>query len=171
MRIDELTRKIYLDLDGVLCDCARAAAEFNNISVKQFTDAKWDNDFWINVVKNANLKDFFENLHWESNGKKLVQFLFENNLQFEILSSPCSFPNTSSCIKGKKIWLQKHGLSNIHAIFSCHKEKYAGNGNILIDDLPFNISKWNSAGGIGILHSNDNYQRTFKMLGEIFPNR
>ena len=67
-----------------------------------------------------------------------------------ILSTPVSGGKNSS-YEGKEFWI-KQNLGNIPFILSDNKEKYATKNSILIDDMERNISRWNAAGGIGILH-------------------
>ena len=60
----------------------------------------------------------------------------------------------------KRVWLERHGFmfDVENCIFTGNKHKYAfinrldGKPNILVDDKPDNIKRWNDAGGIGILY-------------------
>jgi hypothetical protein len=169
MRLCEIKehRKVYLDMDGVLVDCVKAASKFNNIEVQDFIDAGYHNKYWENFVDHADIKKEFTDMDWESNGKKLINWFINREIPIIILTRPIKEPHTEVCISGKKIWLNKNKLSFLPVIFEREKEKYAGNGNILIDDDSRNIDAWNKAGGMGILYKNDNFHHIIKKLEKL----
>ena len=75
---------------------------------------------------------------------------------FSINTSPlrCDHENSG---KYKKIWIQNHIEQPDEIIVTGRKETYAkdkgtGTPNILIDDRPVNIQRWQGAGGYGILY-------------------
>jgi hypothetical protein len=168
MKLSEIKRKIYVDLDGVIVACTKSAADFNNISKEKFIDSGYDNKYWKNFIKNSDMYQEFANMGWESNGKKLLKFFNDRNLSYTFLTRPIKEPYTKHCINGKLSWLMRAGLDEVSVIFERHKEKYAGNGNILIDDDSRNIDEWNAAGGVGILYHNDKYHSIIKKLEHIF---
>ena len=175
MRIEEILAhptKVYLDMDDVTVDWTRGVAEYNNVTVKEVDNAGWDNIYWKNVFENADMKEFYANLDWESNGKSLLGWLLGQYIPVSFLTRPVKEPNTQACIAGKNIWLRRNGLSAIPVIYEFNKEKYAleGNGkpNILIDDHPVNIQKWNAAGCIGIHYKNEWFSTTISKLKKIY---
>lgn len=168
MKIKDLTRKVYIDMDGVIAAAGHGAAHYNNIPLQTFLDAGYPNKYWNKILINGDIKQLFIDLPWESNGKRLLSWFTTRNIPFTFLTKPSDHPYTTDCIEGKKIWLHSHGLNNIPVIFSFNKEKYAGVNNILIDDLESNIKKWNTAGGIGLLYNNSAYDNTLTQLEKLF---
>lgn len=167
MKISELQRKVYIDLDGCLVDCIKAAATFNHMSSKEFLSYGYRNKYWDNFVEKSDLSQEFANMSWESNGKKLLNWFNSRNIPYTFLTRPIKEPYTKECIKGKLSWLMRNGLDEMPVIFERHKEKYAGNGNILIDDDSRNIDDWNDSGGIGILYRNKEYESIIKKLEKL----
>lgn len=156
MRILEIMQpkigKIFIDMDGVICGCNQATADWNNVSVEEFLSKGWGNPYWDKLAKEADMVPFFANMPWEENGEKLLNWFKEHKVPYTFLTRPVKPPKDQDCIEGKKQWLQAQGLTS-PVIFERDKEKYAvsnGKPNILIDDHPGNIEKWNAAGGIGI---------------------
>ena len=63
----------------------------------------------------------------------------------------------STSTKYKKVWIDQHIANPDQTIVTGRKESYAkdkasGTPNILIDDRPVNIERWQNAGGYGILY-------------------
>ena len=176
MRAYELTEarntgfQLYCDMDGVLVDFRKGAAEFmadasyGEEYVVQGYDVghgKISAPFWkklalVNKIAPDEVNQVWANLDWMPDGKKLWSYI--SKYDPFILSSP----GTSSrdiIVTGKEIWLEKNlGLSHDRYIFDKDKWKYAtgkaGIQAILIDDMKNKIDPWIENGGIGILHTN-----------------
>ena len=78
------------------------------------------------------------------------------NGSFSILTSPLRGDREVSS-KYKKLWIEQHIENPNQTIITGRKESYAkdkasGTPNILIDDRPVNIERWQNAGGYGILY-------------------
>ena len=112
-------RKIYVDMDGVL--------------------AKWRPECSIEDIYE---EDYFLNLEPEPEIIKACKLLKENDVDIEVLS--CSVSVRASWEKEQ--WLQKNGLSSLHAIFVPYgddKGRYVDEDNaILIDDFGKNLKTW-----------------------------
>ena len=151
MRADELIRatdntKIYLDMDGVICDWDNA---FHKISDLNIDDKSPENQAKIWAVINVQPENYWSNIEWTADGKELWNYLKPYNVKI------CSKPaRGEGCRIGKNAWCEKHLGSQVPVILTADKEKWATPTSILIDDRPNNISKWIAAGGIGILHKN-----------------
>lgn len=135
-------------MDGVLTDFIKGYHKLTGIDIgDEFHDSK---EFWEPIDKAG--YDFWINLEWTSDGKKLWDYIKKYNP--EILSSP-SRENDSRI--GKHDWIKRE-LPDVHLILRSpeHKKEFAGENKILIDDRPPNIESWEKAGGIGILHKSAN---------------
>jgi phosphopantetheine adenylyltransferase/Zn-dependent peptidase ImmA (M78 family) len=156
---------IYCDMDGVLCDFDLGYEKLTGMSTAE-ANAKGKSYFWELFRKGVgkNEKDFWSNLPWQPGGEKLWKTI--QKYQPNILSSPAvdfSLPSNqqlspeyNQAIQGKKEWIAKN-LTNVgEEIFvpAVQKAKFAAPNHILIDDMEKNITAWEAAGGIGILHKN-----------------
>jgi len=156
---------IYCDMDGVLCDFDLGYEKLTGMSTAE-VNAKGKSYFWELFRKGVgkNEKDFWSNLPWQPGGEKLWKTI--QKYQPNILSSPAvdfSLPSNqqlspeyNQAIQGKKEWIAKN-LTNVgEEIFvpAVQKAKFAAPNHILIDDMEKNITAWEAAGGIGILHKN-----------------
>jgi len=173
MKVKELDKKIgkiFIDLDGVLVGCLQGVADYYSVPLKTIELAGHDCQYWLDLKKTSNIKDFFANLPWEPNGEKLLQWFDTRNIPYEFLTKPTG-KTKDECISGKKIWLKNHGLGHIPVIFSYAKQKYSkdaeGNPNILIDDMPDNIKWFNGRGGIGLLYNSYDIESTLRRLEEL----
>jgi hypothetical protein len=155
----------YCDMDGVIAAWedhfeAKMGYAYDTISRSQS----------FKVTKNFPV-EWWATIPWLDEGPALWKYLCHNTKKgnLYILSSPTNDVEEKS-IKGKWIWLEKHGIVDTigrdHIILDSEKHKYVKeNGiSILVDDTPKKIDKWVNAGGIGILHINNN--ETFKKLKE-----
>lgn len=137
--------KIYVDLDGVLVDFTKGYHELTGIDISgQFHDS---GEFW-EPIDDAGY-DFWVNLKWTNDGKKLWNYIKKYNP--EILSSPSRKDESRVA---KHDWVKKE-LPGTHLILRSpsNKKEFANENSILIDDRNSNIKDWNNAGGIGILHT------------------
>jgi len=159
----------------VIANCDQGIVDYNHITMEQHKAAGWDNEYWHNVLDNADIKEFYINLEFEPNGQALLNWFISHHIPFTFLTRPCKEPNTQACIEGKKIWLKRNGLGDIPVLFERDKEKYAvsSNGlpNILIDDHSGNISKWNKAGGVEILYKWELFPDVIKKLEKLLLNQ
>ena len=151
-------------MDQVLVDFLGGAKK---VLGKDYTDKDWKEDKKDVLTKKS--PNLFRNLNWMNDGKSLWSFVMKYSPK--VLSAhPTSWmPNAKS---DKNDWVKKNlGIesSNIHLVKRSMKRKYAttnGQPNILIDDHSKNIKEWQSAGGIGILHTNArNTVKKLKKMG------
>tara|TARA_B100000963_G_scaffold314813_1_gene293573 strand:+ start:432 stop:938 length:507 start_codon:yes stop_codon:yes gene_type:complete len=146
--------KIYLDMDGVLADFFTGFAE-------RFGKDHWkmieDKEKAISELKGT---DFFYTLKPFNSALELTQFVqtLVGKRGHGINSSPLAGDRDNS-VYWKRRWLEKHGLMPPleNLIFTGRKEQYAmdridGTPNVLVDDKPSNVNRWNAKGGIGILY-------------------
>ena len=138
--------KIYCDMDGVLVNFDKGYFELTGIDSTE--NLPNDHTFWDPINKAG--YDFWVNLEWMGDGKRLWKYIEKHNP--ELLSAP-SRQNDSRVAKHD--WVSKE-LPNTHLILRSakHKKDFAGPNCILIDDRIDNIQGWRDAGGIGIHHIN-----------------
>ena len=165
--LDNVIKKaeIYVDMDGVLADFFGVWTKM--IGVKNWKDVK-DVDGALDKIRNT--KDFWINLPLTPNASKLLNSIKKVKGNYNILSSP--LPNDPNSEPQKREWVKKmlSGFAPKRVIITHNKSAYAkqpdGTPNILIDDYGDNISKWESAGGVGIQHSDKSADNTVKRLEE-----
>jgi hypothetical protein len=149
----DLSRIIYVDLDGVLVDFDGG---FKSISggVDKFDYIKQNGVDKLWKLINSHGQEWWETLNWMPDGTKLWSAISNKNVK--ILTSGSTRNTGTMAINGKKKWVAAH-LGQIETIVvnnSHEKQNYARPGDILIDDLYSNISEWIAKKGIGILHRN-----------------
>ena len=140
---------VYLDMDGVLADFFKGLEQFYNVRHwKQIQDKEKS----IQALAGT---DFFNTLDVFETSQELVNFAKETG-DWGICSSPLRGDRDNSAY-WKRVWLtEKQFLPEVDKlIFTGQKENFAvdkidGKPNILVDDKPSNIKRWNEAGGIGI---------------------
>ena len=152
--------KIYLDLDGCVCDFEKRFEEICGMTPKQAENKK----IFDNCFKKFIDEEQFASLDKMPDADKGIQFLRKSNVPVVILSSTGRPDSHEKIMKQKQIWLQKNGIpfQGLFVPGKHLKKNYATRDSILIDDTPINIDEWRAAGGIGILHKN--WEDTIKML-------
>jgi 5'(3')-deoxyribonucleotidase len=151
---------IYLDMDGVIADFfSEVARRFDVTHWKSIQDKE------VRFAELANT-DFFDTLPCffdddkSNRSSKIVTYVkmaaWENDIKWGICSSPMR-GDTMNSAWHKRNWLIRMGfMPEVEdCIFTSNKHKYAfskmdSRPNILIDDKPENIMRFNNAGGIGI---------------------
>jgi hypothetical protein len=178
---------LYLDMDGVQADFFTSWALWHGEKIqnpeiqryKQIGD-KEKREESIRALQAEGpefVYKFFATLPPLPNGMALVAWIKRNKIPCTILSAPLrSSPEdkqkliTAASIEGKKHWLSEHN-SGLPMIFDGMKERYAmkgGHPNVLVDDHKKYIESWESKGGIGILHREQNTDQTIEALTNIY---
>lgn len=166
---------VYVDMDGVIADFFGGLEKFSGV------------DHWKSIQNKeaiiAQLKgtDFFYTLDMFPTSEKLIDFVLNvTQGDWGINSSPLRGDRDNSAY-WKRRWLESNLLMPAidNLIFTGTKQKYAwsfldGKPNILIDDKPENIKRWNDAGGIGIRYQankDDLEEYLFVELEKALENR
>ena len=145
--------RIYVDMDGVLCDFVLAAKRATG---QDWTGLRSGQD-WESI---KNTKNFWANMPWTRDGKQLWSYI--SKYKPHILSA--FSPEDPNCKPGKMRWLRKEvGYTQnfmINIVRRREKKNFAMKGSdvgkrpaILIDDYPKNVQQFRAAGGIGIEHT------------------
>ena len=152
---------IYSDMDGVLTDFNTQFMKISDgIRPSEYERNVGKEGFW-ELIDNKGV-GFWVGMPWMPDGKQYWDYIKEYN---PILLSSPSRSKTSRL--GKHLWVRNNipGTKLILAQAK-HKQNYARENRILIDDRPSNIKEWESQGGIGILHTSAaNTIRQLKELG------
>ena len=148
---------VYLDMDGVLADFFGGVEKMYGVDHwKQLTNDK-TKDLKKEVIDRITGTDFFATLPKFQTADGLIDMVKKfTGGKFSINTSPLRGDNENSA-KYKKVWIQNHIDQPDEIVVTGRKESYAkdkGTGvpNILIDDRPINIQRWQDAGGYGILY-------------------
>ena len=147
--------KLYLDMDGVLCNFEKRFTELYGKDALGARDRKNFTTNWPNFIMDGN----FENLEWFPGGKELLHFIqYATDWEVEILSSSGGEKFHSEVAAQKVVWLCNKGIPYKANIVPGrkHKTAYATPETILIDDTEDIIVNFNAAGGLGILHKDIN---------------
>ena len=147
--------KLYLDMDGVLCNFEKRFTELYGKDALGSRDRKNFTTNWPNFIMDGN----FESLEWFPGGKELLDFIQnETDWEVEILSSSGGEKFHSEVAAQKVVWLCDKGIPYKANIVPGrkHKTAYATPETILIDDTEDIIVNFNAAGGLGILHKDIN---------------
>ena len=143
--------KIYLDMDGVICDFNKRFTELIGHGPRE-SDAR--KNFAVDFPKVIDMNIFYD-LDPMADMNQLIGYLNSTGLPVEILSSTARESTYDAVSQQKARWLDKHNIfyPRIFVPGKQHKAKYANENSVIIDDTFAVIDAWNKAGGIGILHT------------------
>jgi len=148
---------VYLDMDGVLADFFGGVEFLYGVEHwKQLTNDK-TKDLKKQVIDRITGTDFFAVLPKFPTADALIDMVKKfTGGNFSINTSPLRGDHENSA-KYKKVWIANNIETPDEIVVTGRKETYAknkgtGTPNILIDDRPINIQKWQAAGGYGILY-------------------
>ena len=148
---------VYLDMDGVMADFFGGVEKMYGVEHwKQLTNDK-TKDLKKEVIDRITGTDFFATLPKFDTADALIDMVKQfTGGKFSINTSPLRGDHENSA-KYKKVWIANHIEQPDEVVVTGRKESYAvdkgtGTPNILIDDRPINIQKWQAAGGYGILY-------------------
>lgn len=175
----ETDKKLYVDMDGVLCDFFGRWYEMLKNMGEVIDEDAWEKikavmrrskeaDTLLSraIKAGGGAEKFFATLDPLPGGKKLIAHLKKNNIPFTILSSPLG-EDVKGSVAGKEEWLRKHGLGDVPQIFSHEKYNWA-KGNVLVDDYGVNINAWEKHDGIGIKYEDSKVDEVIKELDKYF---
>ena len=148
---------VYLDMDGVLADFFGGVEKMYGVQHwKQLTNDK-TKDLKSEVINRITGTDFFATLPKFQSADALIDMIKKfTGGKFSINTSPLRGDHENSA-KYKKIWISNNIEQPDEIVVTGRKESYAkdkasGTPNILIDDRPVNVERWQGAGGYGILY-------------------
>ena len=142
--------KIYVDMDGVLCNFEKRYKElYGDISDRERRSTFRPNfaDF---IATNQ-----FSTLEPMPDFYTLKNYLDSVDIPKQILSSTAYEETFETISRQKKEWLHVHNVTWPDPIFvpgKRHKYKFAQPDTIIIDDTLSVIEDWRKAGGVAIWH-------------------
>ena len=156
---------VYLDMDGVLADFFGGVEFLYGVEHwKELTNDK-TKDLKKQVIDRITGTDFFAVLPKFPTADALIEMVKKfTGGKFSINTSPLRGDHENSA-KYKKVWISNNIEQPDNIVVTGRKESYAkdkgtGTPNILIDDRPVNIQRWQAAGGYGILYQANRDQLT-----------
>lgn len=145
---------IFVDLDDVLADFKGAALSIHNKSRSDVKSQDWRlelslnltaEEFWAPIDNNPGFWENLEPLPWMHDLLTLLESLADN---VYILSAPS---HCKSSYQGKLDWIHSQiGPDYSKLILTPHKHLLANSNTVLIDDSPYNVSKFREHGGKAI---------------------
>ena len=148
---------VYLDMDGVLADFFGGVEFLYGVDHwKELTNDK-TKDLKKQVIDRITGTDFFAVLPKFPTADALIDMVKKfTGGKFSINTSTLRGDHENSA-KYKRVWISNNIEQPDEVIVTGRKESYAkdkgtGTPNILIDDRPVNIERWQAAGGYGILY-------------------
>jgi len=159
--------EIYCDMDSVLTDYDSAFVKIADVKTRDGWEykAKFGKKKFYDIIRQEGL-DFWTEMPWMPDGKKLWKYLQSVADKIYVLSAPASNIDSELCKTGKMIWCKRNLGPYVQVILEENKYKYAAPNHILIDDLDKNIVPWRHHGGIAIQHTSaDDTIKKLKALG------
>jgi len=142
--------KIYLDMDGVIADFVKRYNELYHMDPDSKEARKNFSNRFMNFIKTKQ----FETLEPMPDTSALIEYLKNQDVPVEILSSTGKPENHEEVARQKTVWLCNHGIS-FKGNFVPGKElkkNFATPTSLIIDDTLSVITDWQEAGGLAIHH-------------------
>lgn len=142
--------KIYLDMDGVLCDFDKRFVEVHSIDPNSVRGTFTESAAWQQFVGEGH----FATLDWFPGGLQLWKYVSSLGVPLEILSSSGGHKFYETIAEHKTTWLRDNGINIPVNIVpgKRYKRDFADSAHILIDDTERNVVEFVEAGGIALLH-------------------
>ena len=168
---------VYIDMDGVLADFFGGVEKLYGVEHWKQLSSDKTKDLKQEVINRITGTDFFATLPEFPTANQLITMVKKfTGGTFSILTSPLRGDHEVSS-KYKKLWIEQHIEKPAQTIITGRKESHAkdkasGTPNILIDDRPVNIERWQNAGGYGILYqaNRDSLTKVQEGLNNYYKN-
>ena len=160
---------IYLDMDGVVADFDKRFEDLSGMLPQAYVDKHGLNAFW-DLIDEKHKVAFWRGIELMPGAKQLVNFV--SQYPYQMLTAPSV---KKQSVIGKGLWVKdKVGTlypSKPKVFYRKAKEKHMvkpelTKNDILVDDRPDTIARWDGAGGTAILYqSADQVINDLKSLG------
>lgn len=155
----ESSKKIFIDLDGVLVDFYTPALQPYGVTPDQLFQSgrylvhemigKTEQEFWGSV----NHETFWKDLPPSSDFRQIIN-LSEQCVEKEnvfLLTKPRK--ESGHCVLGKVLWVEKHLPEFLDRLIVCrNKRSCASSKSLLIDDNTHETDPWTEEGGYAVLY-------------------
>lgn len=140
-------RRLYLDMDGVLADFDRRAAEVFGMPPRQYEEQHGEPAFWATLFASP---DFFATFEMMPDAPDL--WAATKHLRPVVLTG---VPRGGWASDQKRRWVDaKLGPSvGVITCFAKDKARYCKPGDVLVDDRPKYRDLWEAAGGVFVTHT------------------
>lgn len=156
-------RTLFVDLDGVLADFDGGFESLFRMTPHECCEVYGRSEMWRLIDSRGT---FFQDLP-EFEGTH--RFYRQISYQHPIILTACPSSNYESVATQKRNWVRSQfGLEvAVLPVPDAKSKPYFMHrpGDILIDDYPKNIERWEAAGGVGILHEGD-FNETLRRLND-----
>lgn len=164
-----MLKRIYVDMDGVLCDFLKRFYEIYGVQPERDYPSKNAAKTEYKERFKAFIKDGnFETLDTMPDYALAMEFLcsVENKYEIQLLTSSAKPKYMDDISLQKHIWLKKHDIHWPVIIVTGKKLKqyYATPVSLLIDDTLSNVVEWRDRGGPAIWHTS--WAKTIREIGE-----
>lgn len=159
--------KVYVDLDDTLVDLSTPMLQEFEVSSQEELKIKYSRDD-INEWFNSKDIQFWANLEWKQNGKRLWFFL--QRFRPYIISVHNNYPGA---MIGKTLWMCRNIVdgdivaNKTILLDKPEKEKYASKNSVLIDDYKPFCDSWINAGGLAVLYDDNDYKKSIRSIKNI----
>jgi 5'(3')-deoxyribonucleotidase len=149
---------IFIDMDGVVADFDRGAADALNVSNSQLAQAKsagrWDKDSWDILVKEYPrlYRDLPKMPKADRMMKMAVKFKNDFDWELRMLTAVPKDNDMPYAFQDKITWMARYypGIDVWFGPYSRDKSHHCVPGDILVDDRKDNCENWRLAGGLAI---------------------
>ena len=167
IRMKGKVKRIFVDMDGVLCDFLRGCETY--LGHPLTNDDKGHTEYDLRKQELTD-KRLFANLPPMVDMYDLLGYIKHCETPWEILTA-AGVVNRELVVYDKNEWIKRYVDPSV--VVTCtmsgsQKAAFAYEGSVLIDDRKKNIDAWESAGGIGILHTSA--KETIEALKELRNN-
>lgn len=162
-----MTRTIYLDMDGVLADFNGFAAKALGTEITLDDNSRLSQEQWERLAQIDNL---YLELSCMPHAEKLVdvarRFRDELGWDLYILTAVPRNNDVPNSFYDKVIWAQRHFPDIVVRFgpYSQDKQNHCTRGDLLVDDRESNLLEWRARGGIAIAVKQHEYSRAINSL-------
>lgn len=154
-----MTRKLFLDCDGVLADFDGGVRKLSGLDPDALTDRIGVGGFWKTL---ARAEGFYEHLDKMPGAEAMVDVI--RSLDPIILTG---LPMGKWAEPQKRAWAKRHFPDlKVITCMARDKWKFAGQGDVLVDDREKARQPWEKAGGLFVLHESP--EASLAAITEIF---
>lgn len=158
-----MTKRLYLDLDGVMADFdAHFPATFG-LDHKSMAD----DDMWLTINGHAS---YFRDMPPCPGALEFFAQVADRN---PIILTACPKSNYAHVARQKREWVREHlseDLMVLPVMGGRNKPLFMHAArDVLVDDFKKNIDAWEAEGGVGVLHVN--FAATLAALSEVLNPR